>query len=365
MCRGILIAGWKVSGSRSMRKIRKYLRGMLAGVIVMFGIAGCQSDVLSREIVFTTGLTASEIFKIGGLACTVSEARLLLINVKNQYEEAFGKEIWEQNIEGKPFQAYVKDMVKNQLAQLKCMVLFANEEKIALTEEEEKLLREAAIAYCGSLDEKEKEVLQITEEDVWELYKSLAVSGKLYDMLTQEVEEEISDAEAKVIVVWHIFKDCKESTDQERAEKKKELSDIRERLLTQGADFASLAEEHSDDAKLEYAFGRDEMEQSFETAAFALETGEISDIVETMDGYHLIKCVRDYDEEKTARNKTELLKRRKQEAFDKEYAVFIKGLLSEFNEGAWEDITFDQFEGIDNKNLYEVYEEYWETGEKE
>ena len=360
MCGGIFIARWKVFGSGSMKKIRKYLRGMLAGVMVMFGIVGCQSDVLSREIVFTTGLTASEIFKIGGLACTVSEARLLLVNVKNQYEEAFGKEIWEQNIEGKPFQTYVKDMVKNQLAQLKCMVLYADEKEISLTEEEEEILKEAAIVYCNSLDKEENDLLQITQEDVWELYKSLAVSGKLYDMLTQEVEEEISDAEAKVIVVWHIFKDCTDSTEQEKVEKRRELLNIREMLLTQGADFASLAEEHSDDAKLEYAFGRGEMEQSFEAAAFALESGEVSDIVETTDGYHLMKCISDYDEEKTGRNKTELLKRRKQEAFDKEYAVFIKGLLSEFNEGAWEDITFEQFDGIDNKNLYEVYEEYWE-----
>ncbi len=331
------------------------------GVIVMFCISGCHSDVLSREIIFTTGLSASEIFKIGGLACTVSEARLLLVNVKNQYEEAFGKEIWDQKIEGKPFQAYVKDMVKNQLAQLKCMVLYANEEKITLTEEEKETLREAAIAYYNSLDKEEIQLLQITETDVWELYRSLAISGKLYDMLTQEVEEEISDAEAKVIVVWHIFKDCTGSTDQEKAEKKRELLEIRESLLTQGADFASLAEEHSDDTKLEYAFGRGEMEQSFEMASFALETGEVSDIIETADGYHLIKCISDYDEEKTGRNKTELLKRRKQEAFDREYAVFIRGLLSEFNEGAWENITFDQFNGIDNKNLYEVYEEYWET----
>lgn len=335
-----------------------YVRGILLGIMLLLGTAGCSSDVLSREIVFTTGLTASEVFKIGGLSCTVGEAKLLLMNVKNQYEEAFGKEIWEQEIEGKAFQVYVKDMVKNQLAQLKCMALYAQQEGISLTAEETELLGEAAQDYYNSLDQNERELLAISKEDVHKLYGDLAVSEKLYDKLTGDVEEEISDAEAKVIVVWHIFKDCKNLSNTEKAEKKRELLRLREQILSEGADFASLAEEHSDDTKLEYAFGRGEMEKSFEDAAFSLEAGEISGIVETEDGCHLIRCVSDYDEEKTVRNKTELLKRRKQEAFDKEYAVFIRGLPSEFNEGAWEDITFSELDGADNKNLYEVYENY-------
>lgn len=341
--------------------MRKRIRYLLAAfsVVLACSVTGCVNDALSREIVFTTGLSANEIFKIDGMPCTVTEARLLLVNVKNQYEEAFGKEIWEQEIDGQSFQVYAKDMVKNQLAQLKCMVLYAQREGISLMPEEEEILKQAAAGYYESLDGTAREALGLEQEDVQELYENLAVSEKLYDRLTQEIEEEISDAEAKVIVVWHIFKDCTGTSEAERADKKRELIGLRQRILAEGADFASLAEEQSDDSRLEYVFGRGEMEKSFEEAAFVLETGEVSGIVETADGYHIIKCINDYDEEKTARNKAELLKRRKQEAFDREYAVFIRGLLSEFNEGAWESITFEELDGIGNKNLYEVYEEYW------
>ena len=66
--------------------------------------------------------------------------------------------------------------------------------------------------------------------------------------------------------------------------------------LKEGADFAELAMDNSEDATgvnggdLGY-FKRGDMEKPFETVAFSLEVGEISDVVETSFGYHIIKVV--------------------------------------------------------------------------
>jgi peptidyl-prolyl cis-trans isomerase D len=62
-----------------------------------------------------------------------------------------------------------------------------------------------------------------------------------------------------------------------------------------GADFAELARKHSEDeanakngGDLDY-FGRNRMVPAFDAAAFAMEAGQISDLVKTDYGYHIIK----------------------------------------------------------------------------
>ncbi len=341
-------------------RTRRYLWMLVTAVILIFGLGACSEHTLSKDVVFTTGLKENEIFKIGGLTATVEEAKLLLANVKNQYEEAFGEEIWEQEIEGQSFKAYAKEMVKNQLAQLKCMVLYAEKMEISLTAEESDSLLQAARLYHEDLSPEEQQALEVSVEEIYLLYQHLALAERVYADLTQDVDEEISDAEAKVIVVWHIFKARGEGNEETI---KAELMELREQIVTQGVDFASLAKEYSEDEKLEYAFGRGEMEQSFETAAFSLEAGAVSGIVETSEGYHIIKCISDYDVEKTAQNKEALLKKRKQEAFDREYAQFTKDLTSEFNTEAWAKVVFDDLSVVDNKNLYQLYEECWQGEE--
>lgn len=90
---------------------------------------------------------------------------------------------------------------------------------------------------------------------------------------------------------------------EERSQKRLELAGLKGQL-EKGSDFAQLAGEYSDcpskarGGDLGY-FERGKMVKPFEDAAFDLKVGEVSEIVETPFGYHLIK-VTDHQDPKTA-----------------------------------------------------------------
>ncbi|MEN9302950.1 MAG: hypothetical protein RL264_1379 [Bacteroidota bacterium] len=75
-----------------------------------------------------------------------------------------------------------------------------------------------------------------------------------------------------------------------------ELKDIRAQIVDQGKSFETLARIHSQDPGSAAKGGRIEasrgmMVPQFEATAFKLKVGEVSDIVETTYGYHILKLV--------------------------------------------------------------------------
>jgi len=84
-----------------------------------------------------------------------------------------------------------------------------------------------------------------------------------------------------------------EDTDAIKADKRRRLAELKARI-DGGEDFAALASENSDCPSSSNGgdlglFGHGQMVKPFDDAAFALSTGEVSEIVETRFGYHVIK----------------------------------------------------------------------------
>jgi len=84
-----------------------------------------------------------------------------------------------------------------------------------------------------------------------------------------------------------------DATEPQKAEARKKIENIQGKLK-KGEDFTALAKEYSEGPSssrggdLDY-FKRGQMVKPFENAAFALEIGQVSEIVETPFGLHLIK----------------------------------------------------------------------------
>jgi peptidyl-prolyl cis-trans isomerase C len=117
---------------------------------------------------------------------------------------------------------------------------------------------------------------------------------------TSVTEEELraqfaADLPGAQVRARHILLRIPDGATDQQADSVRALGEsLRERILD-GEDFAALAIEHSDDPGSGQqggdlgAFGKGQMVKPFEDAAFALEPGELSELVETNFGLHLIR----------------------------------------------------------------------------
>lgn len=320
----------------------------------------CGCSIGGKKIFLSTGLSDKELFKIDGSVFSVSEAMLYLTTEKNRYEQSYGTDIWSKDICGVTLEDYVKDNVKNQLAEIKALDLLAKKNKIKLSENEKEKIKEDAEKYFNALTDTEKKYMNVTLDDVKKAYSDYKLANKVYTELTKDINPEISDADAKVIKVASIYSktytlDSKgnrvEYTDEEKEKSKKEMQKLLD-SINNGEDFMELAANNTDADKVEYEFGKGEMIQEFEDAAYQLKTDEVSGIVETPDGYYIIKCISDYLQDKTQTHKEEMIKEEKDKHFKEIYDPFIDAVSSEFNDDVWKNIKFEDMKDINVSNFY-------------
>lgn len=327
----------------NMRNKYRYGTVCLAALLSGALLAGCGNT----KFVLTTGLASDELFRIGTVSCGLSEALVYLNNQKNQYENVYGIEMWNHDFGDITLEEYLKNQVVSQLAQVKSMVLLADEQEIMLDEEEISAAGEAAAEYMASLSEEEIRLLKVNQEEIQKMYEDYCLSYKAYDQITQDVSVEISDDEARIIQLQQIFVP------------EKGLAEELKRKLDAGEDFESLAANYSQAAQTTMEVARGEKDEAYEQAAFDLDNGGVSEVFAADDGYYILKCLNTYVEEASEENKIRVAQKQKTERFRKIYSDLMQGTLSEFQEHLWENVHFEDYEEVKTSSFFETYQKYF------
>lgn len=352
---------WKQRDHRKRRAAR--LTGLLLCLAML--LTACGKDQEGTKVVLTTGFDKNEIFRIEGASCTLPEVMVYLTNTQNRYESIYGAQIWEKNLGGTTLAQNVKDTVLAELAQIKVMNLLAEKYEVALEGHEAELARQAGEQYFATLSEAEIAGMGVDEKTIEAMYTEYAVADKVYRYIIKDINPEISDDEARTITVEHIliktysldgsgqrvpYGETEKAQAYEKA--KQALAEARE-----GTDFESLVSKYNEDSKSIYSFGKGEMESAFETAAFELGTDEISDIVETEYGYHIIKCISTFNREETDANKVKIVEQRRKEVFSQEYDAFADSLTRNLNQELWDSVSLIHDENVTTTDFFRIYNE--------
>ena len=208
------------------------------------------------------------------------------------------------------------DTILNEMIEAELILVKARENEIEVDDYVVKKKVEHEIESIKSQFSNDSEFMQnlkqetgMTVNELKDYYKDMIVEQNLREsVIAQEITSQIhiTDAEVEEYYQEHSTEIPKkeasdrlgmillkiEPSESTREELKREIYDIKDQL-NKGADFAELAKQYSDcpssanGGDLGY-IERGATVKPFEDAAFKLEQGEISDLVETQFGYHLI-----------------------------------------------------------------------------
>ena len=228
---------------------------------------------------------------------------------------------------------YLKTLTEEQVLELNYYLLNADKYGVELTDEDKENAKTSAQQYMDSLDSETAEFYGFTLENLTDIAEKYTIANGVYQKLVDEKEAAMTDEEkasCQYRKIQHIListmdgpasetsasdesdaetKDS-EALDLEQKAYEEEQYALAEEVLAKakaGDDFEELAKEYTADSGVEYSINDQgqtidgaTMVTEFTEAAVALKDGEISDIVKTQFGYHIIKCVTTNDEDTTA-----------------------------------------------------------------
>lgn len=227
---------------------------------------------------------------------------------------------WDYTLsDGTNITDYIKSNVYSSVKQHLVLENLANKYGVTLTEGQESAMADSDQTYIdqyGSEEAFEEEIAKLGMRR--ETYDRVARSNYLYQNLYQLYNTEgsalyasdedlaVYAADQNYITADHILLSTKDLTtgealtDEQKAEKKALAEEIKQKLDACEGDideltalFHELADQYSEDPGREtyptgYTFTTGSMVQEFEDAAYALSEGEVSEVVESSFGYHIL-----------------------------------------------------------------------------
>lgn len=323
-----------------------------AGVLSAGMLAGCSGTIDTGAVVAT----------VGEEDITLGVANFYARMTQGQYEtyETYyagmmgmtGEDMWTQEVEeGKTYEQAVKESIMTELENLYLISQHAAEYEVALTEDEEDAIKEAAKQFDENNSDETKEVVSGYRKDIEKYLELLTIQNKMADKMKEGVDEEVSDEEAAqkaMKYVYFSFSSTDDSgntvdlSDEEKEALREDAQTLADRVKD-GENMTEVAEEMGLTAN-DLTFDEESTGPNEDLVAEVngfTEEGECTDPIESDLGLYVGQLTSLLDRDATDQEKNNIVEERRQEQYNSLLEEWRDAVTIEVDEKVWEKVDFN------------------------
>ena len=319
-----------------------------AGVLAAVSVTGCSGSIDTDAVVATVG---DEEITLG---VANFYARLTQGEYETYYASMMGmtaEDMWAQEYdEDTTFEEQIKDSVMESLEDMYVLSQHAADYDIALTEEEESAISDAAEQFEADNTDAAKEAVSGYKKDIEKVLELVTIQNKMDSAMKEGVDEEVSDEEAAQKSMQYVLfsytttddsGNSTELTDEEKEELKTTAQSLADRTAA-GEEFATVAEELGAEAQTAtFDSESTSPNEDLIAAADALQNeGDVTELVETDSGIYVAELTSLLDREATDAEKESIVEQRRQDQFDSLLEEWKDAIEIEVNDRVWNKVDF-------------------------
>lgn len=296
---------------------------VLAGILFLsFVLSACS------EIRIDTS-TGNALLTVDKTELSKEEAVYRLLEQKLAYEGDGTNDIWSRKIGSETMNDYVKESVMDELTLYAASVVMANELGVYMTDEDKVSAAKAAEETYSKVSQAATDKYPVSLDAAKELYIKKATYEKVYEYVTKDIGNEITEDSTKVIYIDYVIIPAKDGSTIAK--------EIYSELLAK-VPFDEACSAAGYTPQINQIVYPKTMNTVFESVAFALTDGELSEVVESKDEYYIIHCIDDKLLEESSANYAKILTEAKQEKFQDYYLTFASKHKLSVNTKFWNKI---------------------------
>ena len=319
-----------------------------AGLLAAASVTGCSGSIDTEAVVATVG---DEEITLG---VANFYARLTQGEYETYYASMMGmtaEDMWAQEYdEDNTFEEQTKDSIMESLEDMYVLSQHASDYDIALTEDEENAISDAADQFDADNTDEAKEAVSGYKKDIEKVLELITIQNKMDGAMKEGVDEEVSDEEAAQKSMQYVLfsytttddsGNSTELTDDEKAALKTTAQGLVDRVRA-GEDFAAVAEELGVEAQTAtFDSESTSPNEDLIAAADALANeGDVTELVETDNGIYVGELTSLLDREATDAEKETIVEQRRQDQYDSLLQECKDAIDIEVNDRVWNRVDF-------------------------